>query len=250
MNRTSGSLAQEQLYLLDIVGFDALEPETKVLQANTVWESWFDELVEYQCITGTAIRVFRTRERRFRRWVAKQRSLFKNGKLSKKREFRLRTLGLKLDEDEAGETVSVVNINFQGLTAFDESASDMAMFLTERGQYAEPPLGSPLAVWLMKTREMAEKGELTERQLDKLAIIGVDLAYFRRVVEKFIGNVDYVSRKRVVNLQKANSIKAWIEDQNEAYRKGKLSEAQIKRLEALDPIVFLDFSTKSSSSIS
>jgi hypothetical protein len=50
-------------------------------------------------------------------------------------------------------------------------------------------------------------------------------------------------------LQKANSIKAWIEDQKEAYRKGKLSEAQIKRLEALDPIVFLDFSTKSSSSI-
>ena len=35
LNRTSGSLAQEQLYLLDIVGFDALEPETKVLQAKT-----------------------------------------------------------------------------------------------------------------------------------------------------------------------------------------------------------------------
>jgi hypothetical protein len=52
-----------------------------------------------------------------------------------------------------------------------------------------------------------------------------------------------------VNLQKANSIKAWIEDQKEAYREGKLSEAQIKRLEALDPIVFLDFSTNSSSSI-
>ena len=163
----------------------------------------------------------------------------------------MRTLGLKLDEDEAESTVSVVNINFQGgLTAFDESASDMAMFLAERGQYAEPPLGSPLAVWLMKTREMAEKGELTERQLDKLAIIGVDLTPISAAWLKNLSEMsDYVSRKRVVNLQKANSIKAWIEDQKEAYRKGKLTEAQIMRLEALDPIVFLDFSTKSSSSI-
>lgn len=252
LNRTSGSLAQEQLYLLDIVGFDALEPETKVLQANTVWESWFDELVEYQCITGNCDPSYSEREKGgLGRWVAKQRSSFKNGKLSKKREFRLRTLGLKLDEDEAESTVSVVNINFQGgLTAFDESASDMAMFLAERGQYAEPPLGSPLAVWLMKTREMAEKGELTERQLDKLAIIGVDLTAISAAWLKNLSEMsDYVSRKRVVNLQKANSIKAWIEDQKEAYRKGKLTEAQIKRLEALDPIVFLDFSTKSSSSI-
>jgi 5'-3' exonuclease len=102
----------------------------------------------------------------------------------------------------------------------------------------------------MKTREMAEKGELTERQLDKLAIIGVDLTPISAAWLKNLSEMsDYVSRKRVVNLQKANSIKAWIEDQKEAYRKGKLTEAQIKRLEALDPIVFLDFSTKSSSSI-
>jgi len=250
LNRTSGSLAQEQLYLLDIVGFDALEPETKVLQANTVWESWFDELVEYQCITGNCDPSYSEREKGgLGRWVAKQRALFKNGKLSKKREFRLRTLGLKLDEDEAESTVSVVNINFQGgLTAFDESASDMAMFLAERGQYAEPPLGSPLAVWLMKTREMAEKGELTERQMDKLAIIGVDLTPISAAWLKNLSEMsDYVNRKRVVNLQKANSIKAWIEDQKVAYKEGKLSEAQIKRLEALDPIVFLDFSTNSSS---
>lgn len=252
LDRTSGSLAQEQLYLLDIVGFDAQEPETKVLQANTVWESWFDELVEYQCITGNCDPSFCEREKGgLGRWVAKQRALFKSGKLSKKREFRLRTLGLKLDEDEAESTVSVVNINFQGgLTAFDESAADMAMFLAERGQYAEPPLGSPLAVWLMKTREMAEKGELTEGQMDKLAIIGVDLTPISAAWLKNLSEMsDYVSRKRVVNLQKANSIKAWIEDQKEAYREGKLSEAQIKRLEALDPIVFLDFSTNSSSSI-
>ena len=61
---------QEQLYLLDIVGFDAQEPETKVLQANTVGKVG-SRVVEYQhhwnCDQGA-----RTRKGGLGRWVAKQ----------------------------------------------------------------------------------------------------------------------------------------------------------------------------------
>ena len=58
---------------------------------------------------------------------------------------------------------------------------------------------------------------------------------------------EYVKMKRVVSLTQANSIKAWIEDQRVAHEKGKLSDAQIKRLEALDPIVFKNYSRTSES---
>jgi hypothetical protein len=249
-DRKSGGLAQEQLYLLDIVGFDALEPETRLTQANVVWERWFDELVGFQCITGNCDPSYSDREKGgLGKWVATQRALYKDGGLSKKREFRLRTLGLKLDEDEGRSKVSVVNMNFRGgLTAFDESTSDMAIFLAERGQYAEPPLGSPLAVWLMNTREMAERGELTEGQMNKLKIIGVDLTPISAAWLKKLSEMsEYVKMKRVVSLTQANSIKAWIEDQRVAHEKGKLSDAQIKRLEALDPIVFKNYSRTSES---
>ena len=155
----------------------------------------------------------------------------------------MRTLGLKLDEDVA--KVRLVEHKFKA-DAFDESAADMVVF--SRARAMQTSFGKSFAVWLMKTREMAEKGELTEGQMDKLAIIGVDCAPISAAVEKFIGNVrlrigkgsEFAESKQHQNLD---------EDQKEAYREGKLSEAQIKRLEALDPIVFLDFSTNSSSSI-
>jgi hypothetical protein len=95
--RTYGKLSQEQLYMIDVAGFDADKKETimgregcvqlgmtpigqtctcepmtwlyfvlvqsvfvfvgqtrtVVRESRRTWEMWFDELVEYQCATGT-----------------------------------------------------------------------------------------------------------------------------------------------------------------------------------------------------
>ena len=51
--RQCGRLTQEQLYLLDIAGFDATVKEAAGGESNRTWEMWFDELVEYKSVVGS-----------------------------------------------------------------------------------------------------------------------------------------------------------------------------------------------------
>jgi hypothetical protein len=95
--RQCGRLTQEQLYLLDIAGFDATVKEAAGGESNRTWEMWFDELVEYKNVVGSCEVPENRADAGLGLWVERQRRKHAEGTLPEKALARLLALGVSFE---------------------------------------------------------------------------------------------------------------------------------------------------------
>ena len=96
--RRFGRLTQEQMYMLDVAGFDANVKETKRIgESRRTWEMWFDELVEYQCKQGTVNIPEERADAGLGLWLKRQKEKHREGKLGTKALKRLVAVGVDFE---------------------------------------------------------------------------------------------------------------------------------------------------------
>jgi len=245
--RKLGQLTAEQIYLLDSIGFDADRTQTKydMLRAKR-WDMSFEELIAFQMASGLTNPPYEPgMTTGLGAWLEEQRELYRRGELSEKKEKRLRAQGIAFDPLEALEAArrlansairdvesEPVETNLMN-TQFTQSAIELRAFLDENGPYSEPQIGSPLGVWLMKTRASIRDGTLNEADAKVLEELKLDITY---IPESWIAMFNAYSELRAkrsnflgVDISK---VQAWHSEQLALMKRkdGSLSEAQLNRL--------------------
>ena len=292
--RQCGRLTQEQLYLLDIAGFDATVKEAAGGESNRTWEMWFDELVEYKSVVGSCEVPENRVDAGLGLWVQRQRMKRAEGTLSAKALARLLALGVSFEGYEpasaehrevigespndrsdrsantkstrksAKEVVTHDSARSNAVTkkpssttvsssspphSARESALDretlsmvasLKAFQKERGEFAEPPLGSELAVWLANVRNRAatvgasdaerdQKQSMSPAERDALLALGVELENFSPV---WLGELERFASLRAhrVTLHDPKAHAAFVRRERAAANAGLCSRARLMRL--------------------
>ena len=283
--RQCGRLTQEQLYLLDIAGFDATVKEAAGGESNRTWEMWFDELVEYKSVVGSCEVPENRVDAGLGLWVQRQRVKRAEGTLSAKALARLLALGVSFEGYEcsadgespndrsantkstrksAKEVVTHDSARSNAVTkkpssttmpssspsrSARESALDretlsmvasLKAFQKERGEFAEPPLGSELAVWLANVRNRAatvgasdaerdQKQSMSPAERDALLALGVELENFSPV---WLGELERFASLRAhrVTLHDPKAHAAFVRRERAAANAGLCSRARLMRL--------------------
>lgn len=245
--RKLGQLTAEQIYLLDSIGFDADRTQTKydMLRAKR-WDMSFEELIAFQMASGLTNPPYEPgMTTGLGAWLEEQRELYRRGELSEKKEKRLRAQGIAFDPLEALEAArrlansairdvesEPVETNLMN-TQFTQSAIELRAFLDENGPYSEPQIGSPLGVWLMKTRASIRDGTLNEADAKVLEELKLNITY---IPESWIAMFNAYSELRAkrsnflgVDIPK---VQAWHSEQLALMKRkdGSLTEAQLNRL--------------------
>mmetsp|Transcript_8725 Transcript_8725/g.32492 ORF Transcript_8725/g.32492 Transcript_8725/m.32492 type:complete len:665 (-) Transcript_8725:1098-3092(-) len=242
--RIEGDLSQEQAYLLDVAGFDK-DTYVPVLRRNAKaeWESSFDELVEFQLGSGQINPSDERSNAGLGAWLEQQKEAYRQGKLSEKREARLRRIGIAFDTTEAvkdaQKVTSIRDVTVEPVeiitvrTSFIESAMELREFLDKAGEHAEPEIGSPIGVWLLRLRQRCRDNKLSAQEQEILATLNIDATY---IPESWIAMLNMYANLRARRSSylgvDIDRIRAWQREQFELVKKndGSLSEAQIKRL--------------------
>ena len=275
--RQCGRLTQEQLYLLDIAGFDATVKEAAGGESNRTWEMWFDELVEYKSVVGSCEVPENRVDAGLGLWVQRQRVKRAEGTLSEKALARLLALGVSFEgyecsadgespNDRSAKTKSTrksakevvthdaarsnaVTKKPSSTTTPSSSALDretlsmvasLKAFQKERGEFAEPPLGSELAVWLANVRNRAatvgasdaerdQKQSMSPAERDALLALGVELENFSPV---WLGELERFASLRAhrVTLHDPKAHAAFVRRERAAANAGLCSRARLMRL--------------------
>ena len=292
--RQCGRLTQEQLYLLDIAGFDATVKEAAGGESNRTWEMWFDELVEYKSVVGSCEVPENRTDAGLGLWVERQRRKHAEGTLPEKALARLLALGVSFEEreravPEMGESSTDARARPTETTETTEttrgerraastervavSSTDAAVgsttvprtdaldretlsmiaslksFQKERGEFAEPPLGSELAVWLATVRARAatvvdgddaspstspsdgdaSRLSMSRAERDALLARGVELENFSPV---WLGELERFASLRAhrVTLHDPKAHAAFVRRERAAANAGLCSRARLMRL--------------------
>jgi hypothetical protein len=248
-DRDEGLLNQEQLYLLDAIGFDADRYVTQDMllkrKGRKVWEKWFEELITFQQRTGLTNPPYEEGVTTgLGAWLEEQRELYRIGELVDKREERLRAQGIAFDSLEALEEVKRLNSfvrdttiepveNILANTQFTQLALELRAFLNENGEYAEPNVNSPLGVWVIKTRAKVRDGTIRDEDMQALEQLNLDMVY---IPESWVAMLNVYADMRA---RRSNSlgvdimrVKAWQREQLDLMRRndGSLTQAQVNRL--------------------
>jgi hypothetical protein len=272
--RQCGRLTQEQLYLLDIAGFDATVKEAAGGESNRTWEMWFDELVEYKNVVGSCEVPENRADAGLGLWVERQRRKHAEGTLPEKALARLLALGVSFEGYEPTpakatskakakterkrtsaekETTPLTSARVEPTETLDRETLSMIAslkaFQKENGEYAEPPLGSELAVWLATVRARAAtvavenaasdaRAEFSENsssalmsiaERDALLSHGVELENFSPV---WLGELERFASLRAhrVTLHDPKAHAAFVRRERAAANAGLCSRARLMRL--------------------
>ena len=265
--RQCGRLTQEQLYLLDVAGFDATVKEAAGGESNRTWEMWFDELVEYKNVVGSCEVPENRADAGLGLWVERQRRKHAEGKLPEKALARLLALGVSFEgyeptpsgqtskakakaerkrESAKKETTALTSDRVEPTETLDRETLSMIAslkaFQKEEGEYAEPPLGSELAVWLATVRARAatvavENAEFSTTssalmsiaERDALLSHGVELENFSPV---WLGELERFASLRAhrVTLHDPKAHAAFVRRERAAANAGLCSRARLMRL--------------------
>ena len=284
--RQCGRLTQEQLYLLDIAGFDATVKEAAGGESNRTWEMWFDELVEYKSVVGSCEVPENRVDAGLGLWVQRQRVKRAEGTLSAKALARLLALGVSFEgyepnaaprevirespkstrksakEVETHDSARSSAVTKPSSTTVPSSDSEppiragarasaldretlsmvasLKAFQKERGEFAEPPLGSELAVWLANVRNRAatvgasdaerdQKQSMSPAERDALLALGVELENFSPV---WLGELERFASLRAhrVTLHDPKAHAAFVRRERAAANAGLCSRARLMRL--------------------
>ncbi len=245
--RDEAELDQEQLYILDSIGFDSDRYITKERQTRAqTWETSFEELLAFQIEFGLTNPPYEPgMTTGLGAWLEEQRELYRRGELRPMREKRLRQQGIAFDALEALKEVRNMSSMLRDVTVepvesmlvvgtqFSQMALELKAFLNENGEYSEPLMSSPIGAWLMKTRVKVRDDLLLDDEIKALEELELDITY---IPESWIDMLNKYSNLRYRRSQILGTdiakVQAWQREQLRLMQRGdgSLSEAQINRL--------------------
>ena len=197
---------------------------------DTLWQEMFNELVIYKATHGDCkVPAKYSENPRFGGWVARQRELHRKELIPQEQFKMLDSLGF------AWGNLKVIHWEkmFSELCEYKEKYDHCNV-----PGYSRYPEHPKLASWVANQRLAYKNKSLFQDQIDRLEALG------------FIWNVDEAEWKEVFNelvifkelnghcnarrdRQNYESLGRWVSHQREKYRKGKLSEDKISKLESI-----------------
>uniref|UniRef100_UPI0009B050FF DEAD/DEAH box helicase n=1 Tax=Chlamydia suis TaxID=83559 RepID=UPI0009B050FF len=159
-------------------------------------------------------------------WVSDQRKKFKEGKLSEDRIARLEELGFVWRVLEE---------------AWEENFLELQRFREEHGHCKVPqryPQNPSLGVWVGRQRRRFKKGKLAEDRIARLEEIGfvwdvLEEGWEENFLELKRFQEEHGHCKVPHKYPKSPQLSVWVSDQRTKFKKGKLSEDKIARLEEI-----------------
>ncbi len=153
-------------------------------------------------------------------WLNNQRKAYKNGKLSKDRIKKLDSLGEWHSPND---------------TKWDENYEIVKKFKEEKSRF--PTQKEPGGNWLHTQRQAYQKGKLSEDRIKKLDSLGDWNPNYDEILdEQWEENFEIVKKFKEENDRFPTQKELggqWLINQRRTYKKGKLSEDRIKKLDSL-----------------
>jgi hypothetical protein len=213
-----GKLAKERVEKLERVGF-IWDPFV------AVWEEMFVALSGFKIKEGHC-NVPHSQNQQLGSWSSRQRNLHKKGLLSIERIGRLEKLGFQWDLDNARwEEMYVVLCNFNKAN----------LHCNVPQNYKDNPM---LASWVNTQRNNYKKGLLSTERVTGLNQIGVEWDPLDTTWEKMYVALckfqEVNGHTNVPSTDKNKKLASWVVVQRVRYKKGRLSEERIKKLEQLN----------------
>ncbi len=191
----------------------------------TVWDEMLQKLARFRKRFGHArVPITWKDDRRLARWVVKQRSIFREGKLPEARHERLAALGF-----------------FEGLDAdpWDARYEALRAYHREHGHtlVTERDDGS-LRLWVGTQRRLRRQGRLSPRKLERLDALGFDWDPHDRAWMAHLAQLRaYRTRHGGCNVPHSwghdPALGFWVAQQRQRYRQGRLEPERIRALERL-----------------
>lgn len=226
-----GSLSQERIDALEAIGFPW------EYSKDIIWEEMFTSLSQYQkehkdCMVPKKY----PNNPKLASWVDYQRQEYKQGTLSKERIDRLEEIGFIWDPFD-----SFWQEMFNTLVAYKNEHGDCKV----PAKYSQNPR---LGGWVARQRELQQEGLLPEEQFKMLDDLGfawgnLKVVHWERM---FVQLCEYRATHNHCNVPgygrypENPQLSGWVARQRDSYKKRKLSQDQIDRLEALGFIWNMD----------
>ena len=241
--RRRGQLSQEQIRILDELGFcwgvrrKAFQPKARMTEAEinqATWESMYEVLVAYQQAHGHCRVPLSTRDHSsLTRWLIGQRSARRKGKLSAERVRRLDELGFSWDVQAELERLNRERWEsmYKNLVAYRRAHGHCRVSVS-------PKEWSSLGMWVGRQRVARREGKLSAERVLRLEKLGFVWELWEERWEKmFTALAKY--KKAHGNCDVPGSwpenpeLSSWVVMQRTINRKGILRPERKERLEAL-----------------
>ncbi|WP_257616748.1 DEAD/DEAH box helicase [Chlamydia suis] len=215
-----GDLSEDRIERLEEIGF-----VWRVLEE--AWEENFLELQRFREEHGHCkVPQGYPQNPQLALWVSDRRKKFKKGKLAEDRIERLEELGFVWDVTEE---------------AWEENFLELQRFREEHGHCKVPkryPQNPSLGVWVIRQRHDFSREDLSEDKIERLEELGFVWDVAEEAWEKNFLELQRFREEhghcKVPNRYPQNpQLAVWVGTQRYAFKKGKLSEDKIERLEEL-----------------
>jgi len=212
-----GKLSQERFEKLNKLGFN-WDPFAQN------WEENFDKLCAFKRVYGNCLvpNKYPT-DQSLATWVGEQRKRFKKGHLSQDRFKKLEDLGFDWDPID---------------TVWHKMFNALELFKKEYGHCRVPdgyPQNKSLAIWVATQRYHCKKKWLAYQSIEKLNKIGFDWNPINSIWEAMFTELQTYNEQNghcnvPSNYPETKKLAAWVGRQRQGYKRGKLSQYKIDKL--------------------
>ena len=210
-----GKLSGERVQKLDALGF--------VWNSVPSWDERLGELTKYKVEHGHCN--VPTTQGPLGTWVSHQRAVHKKGKLSEGRVQKLEGLGFSWSTTRSTQP---------SLAPWKQRLDELTKYKSEHGHCNVPTSQRPLGRWVQSQREAYKKNKLSKERVQKLNKLGFDWSPQgtpRSWDELFDELTKYKAEHGHCNVPRSHeSLGTWVNRQRQAYKKGKLPEGRVQKL--------------------
>ena len=218
--RRKERLAEERLQKLDDIGF--------VWGALPKWLDRLEELIKYKAQYSDCN--VPASHGPLGNWVTTQRVLRRKGKLSIDRFERLDSLGFNWGVTRGPQHTLLIQWN--------DRYEELKEYMAEHGHSNVPDKGPlrPLGKWVVNQRQVRNKGKLSEDRIRKLDNIGFSWGKTLQAAwqDRYKELIAYKAERGHCNVSDSEEpLGSWVRLQRTNYRKGKLLEERVQKLDAI-----------------
>jgi len=155
-------------------------------------------------------------------WVHAQRTARKKDRLSGDRVRKLDRLGM----------------NWGNAQRWDERLDELTRYKAAHGHCKVAEKQGPLGTWVLTQRKARRRDKLSEDRVRRLDELGFDWGTARAAPSTWDNRAEELARYKAEHghctvPQSQGTLGSWVNTQRQAYKKSKLSEAQVRRLDDL-----------------
>lgn len=219
-----GSLSQDKIKKLEDLSFNWV---VRRGHQNTKWETRYQELVKYRKKHGHCnVPHLYARNPSLGKWVAYQRRLYRDNRLSENKKEKLNKLGFAWSPFDI---------------QWEEHCQELIDYKRQYGNCIVPldyPENPALATWVHLQRQEHRRGKLNRDRTGRLNKLGfVWNTLEAQWDERYQELIDYKNEQGNCNVPvgypRKTVLGQWVFQQRQNHRKGKMSQDRIKKLEEI-----------------